>query len=310
MKSQLGLGVLIVFTSVLHGSPAAAAESFEFISEHLPETAMDNRYAGLPLAMRSTSKGRLLFQAGFSSTTSSRLHLSGSQISLGYHFPFRKHSGLEFIGFVDTLAFSGGDVTLPFDVLFTNEISLSLPASADYGRLKGNMVHWGIGAFVDRDMSLPWMGRVHASYGVIAELLRLEDYRIDYRISSGDSTGASGFADYSATYRFLTPMLQLSRSKKYGDWRVTPKMTIALPLPRAGVAGRITGPGFDISGNTAKNGKGKHYGDFSLTLGLVTTYQPWHLSVDLGSLLTQALLEPVIHKGIEKNLILTFSWGF
>jgi hypothetical protein len=40
------------------------------------------------------------------------------------------------------------------------------------------------------------------------------------------------------------------------------------------------------------------------------TYEPWNLTVDLGSTVTQALLEPHIHEGVEHNLMLSAFWTF
>jgi hypothetical protein len=37
------------------------------------------------------------------------------------------------------------------------------------------------------------------------------------------------------------------------------------------------------------------------------TYRPAHLSIDLGTLGTQALLEPRVHLGIDRNIVLSFS---
>jgi hypothetical protein len=35
------------------------------------------------------------------------------------------------------------------------------------------------------------------------------------------------------------------------------------------------------------------------------TYKPCGLTVDLGTLMTQALLEPLIHKGIDRNWVIS-----
>jgi hypothetical protein len=59
---------------------------------------------------------------------------------------------------------------------------------------------------------------------------------------------------------------------------------------------------------TADVGNGKHFGDPSLTLGLDITYRPMHLSVDLGTLLSQAVIEPLVHKGIDSNWVLSVRW--
>lgn len=76
------------------------------------------------------------------------------------------------------------------------------------------------------------------------------------------------------------------------------------------MVGHITGPGFDLRGNTEAAGYGKHIGDPSLTFGLDITYLPAHFTVDVGALLTQRLLEPFINKGIEANWLLSCQWRF
>jgi len=47
-----------------------------------------------------------------------------------------------------------------------------------------------------------------------------------------------------------------------------------------------------------------------VTLGFDVSYRPWNLTVDIGSTVSQALLEPVIHKGIDSNWLISASWNF
>jgi hypothetical protein len=82
-----------------------------------------------------------------------------------------------------------------------------------------------------------------------------------------------------------------------------------MPLPRRGMAGRITGPGFDLAGNTADNGAGKHFGDPAISVGFDVTYRPWNLSVDVGATAAQALLEPIAHRGVTTNWVLDVRWS-
>jgi len=84
----------------------------------------------------------------------------------------------------------------------------------------------------------------------------------------------------------------------------------AWPNPRRGVVGHIMGPGFDLRGDQEQAGAGAHFGDPSITLGFDVTYLPAHLTVDIGTLVTQALVEPVVHKGIETNLVISCLWRF
>ena len=69
------------------------------------------------------------------------------------------------------------------------------------------------------------------------------------------------------------------------------------------------GPGFDLAGNQADNGAGKHFGDPSVTFGFDVTYLPWNLTFDLGTAVSQYLLEPKIHEGVDHDLLLTVRWG-
>jgi hypothetical protein len=116
--------------------------------------------------------------------------------------------------------------------------------------------------------------------------------------------------DYSATYSHMAPFAGIAWPREYGNWAFTPHVQAVVPLPRRGVVGQITGPGYDISGDTDKNRGDTPFGDPSMTIGLDVTYRPWNLTVDVGSAISQALLEPVIHKGIESNWLLSASWNF
>ena len=59
-----------------------------------------------------------------------------------------------------------------------------------------------------------------------------------------------------------------------------------------------------------KAGNGKHFGDISVTIGLDITYKPWALTMDVGSALSQALLERAIHKGVGQNWLLSVDKRF
>ena len=76
------------------------------------------------------------------------------------------------------------------------------------------------------------------------------------------------------------------------------------------VVGHITGPGFDLHGDTEEAGQGKHFGDPWISLGLDVTYLPANLTVDVGTLLTQRLIEPLVHKGIDADWVISFQLRF
>jgi len=294
--------------SVCFDANAMAAESFEYISEHIPEVAMDNRFATIPLHSRRSESGSLMLQTAYSSTRSNNLQLTGGQFAFSYQLAVSRVWSLQLLAFDDEPGFSGGNVNLPMDPLFSRVIPLSLPADARFGDLGGNAIHRGAGIFIARDLEMPSLGSVYSAFGLIWQGLHLRDYRMPYQITTGPDAGTTGISDYSASYVFLTPVVSFDRPVRVDDWDWVPRLTFALPLPRAGVQGRITGPGFDISGDTADIGRGRHYGDFSVTLGLLAFYRPWGMAIDLGAVASQLLLEPFIHKGIEQNWIVSVSW--
>jgi hypothetical protein len=45
-------------------------------------------------------------------------------------------------------------------------------------------------------------------------------------------------------------------------------------------------------------------------VGFDVVYVPAHLTVDLGAMLTQRFLEPLIHEGIETNWLLSVQWQY
>jgi hypothetical protein len=116
--------------------------------------------------------------------------------------------------------------------------------------------------------------------------------------------------DYSHDYGQVTPFAGIEFPRAHGRWTFAPHALLAVPLPRRGIFARMAGPGFDLHGDSAAAGNGKHFGDASLALGVDATYEPWGLTVDLGSTLTQATLERYVHEGIDHNVSLSLGWRF
>jgi len=292
-------------------SVRAEIEDLEFVSEHLGEVAMDNRYAALPVwPSESSAVWQRTAQAGYSQTRTGNIELAGPTLSFALHHEVRE--GLSMTGFVffDDLSFSGRDEHRPLGVQFASDVPLALPADAEFADLQGKARDFGVGIGVSRAIHAGFLERWRWVAGALWQRLDLQDFSTPYVLLSGPSAGATGVIDYSATYDFVCPYGGLSRPITFGHWSIEPRALAVVPLPRQGVKGRITGSGFDLSGDTAEAGNGKHYGDPWLTLGMTVRYVPWNLDVDLGSVVSQALLEPAIHKGIERDLALSFSWQF
>src|SRR5689334_4311106 len=113
---------------------AAAPHSFEYVAEHLPEAAMNNRLATLPLWDTGAAAGggwRTTLQGAAARTQAARLTLDGPMASVGASRPLTDGSSAIVIGFVDALRFSGGNDQRPLDILFGHP-PLALPAEAQF----------------------------------------------------------------------------------------------------------------------------------------------------------------------------------
>jgi hypothetical protein len=305
-------GAALAALLVLLPPTAAAEHSFEFVAEHLPEVAMDNRFATLPLWGGPTPAAdawQFTLQGAVARTSSGAMQLEGPMLSAAARRQLNARWAVQAFGFFDELRFSSSAERRPLDTLFA-EPPLALPAEALFTDLGGTYRNIGAGAASSLQAEGGWLGRREWVVGALYQSVELRDYRATYQVVEGPSSGATGVVDYSATYRHLTPFAGIALPRESGAWRWTAHALFALPLPRRGVQGHITGPGFDLSGDTAGAGNGKHFGDPSLTLGLDVTYKPWGLTVDLGTLMTQALLEPLIHKGIDRNWVISASKQF
>jgi hypothetical protein len=296
---------------LLHSIHAGAAtESIEFVSEHLAEIAMDNRYATLPLWEQTATRWNMTTQAAYSQTRTGGLSVEGPMFAMGVSRRMGENWQLTGLGFLDDLGLSSTVDRRPLEVQFTSGVPLTLPAEAEFTGLTGSARSTGVGFAVKRSGDMRWWHAYEFTAGVLWHRVELRDYSFQFRVLDGPDAGATGELDYSATYTHTVPFFGVAWPRERGDWGLTPHVQIAIPLPRRGVVGHISGPGYDLAGDTSQTGVGTPFGDFSMTMGFDVVYRPWNLTIDLGTLATQAVFEPLIHKGIESNWLLSFSWTY
>jgi hypothetical protein len=299
---------------LLRSHAVPATESIEFVQEHLAEIPMDNRYATLPLWSQSSAEANAYWQFttqfAHAKTKTGELAIDGPMISMGASRLVGADWKITGFAFLDDLNLSSGIDHRPLQVGFARDVPLALPVAAEFTDLSGSARSSGLGFAVRHASDLWLLHSCEWTAGVLWHRVELRDYALDFRILEGPDSGATGVVDYSATYSHIAPFAGIAWPRKYGDWGLTPHVQAVLPLPRRGVAGHITGPGYDISGDTDKNRGETPFGDPSVTLGLDITYRPWNLTVDIGSAVSQALLEPIIHRGIESNWLISTSWTF
>jgi hypothetical protein len=299
------LGISLTVAAAAH-----AKEDIEFVQEHLPEVAMDNRYATLPVWRGAATDSRRVgwtLQAAYGRTTAGNLSIDGPLLSTALHWSIADRWHIDAFVFHDALRLKGNRESRDLQTLFAPDTPIERPVAADFTSLDGTATDAGIGADIGWRCDAGRLGQHRWLIGAMWQRMRLRDYRFDYQLTGGTQAGMTGTIDFDADYTHIVPYVGLELPRAHEVWTTNLHMLFAMPLPRRGVEGHITGPGFDIRGNTADVGNGKHFGDPSLTIGYTFTYLPAHLSIDVGSLLSQALLEPQIHRGIDRNLLLSFS---
>ena len=293
----------------LAATGAALAHSFEFVAEHMPEAAMNNRLATLPLWDDGAAAGtgwQFAVQAGVEQIATGALSVRGPALSVAAWKPVNGRWAVHIHAFRDDLRFAGNNDQRTLDTRVAQP-PLALPAEALFTDLQGRLHNSGAGIAVKTKGDGGWLGGHEWIAGMQLNQLRLSGYRATYRVLEGPSRGATGFVNYSGNYNFAVPFAGLGLVRQIGSWSLNAHALLALPLPRRGVQGRIAGPGFDLSGDTAKAGNGKHVGDVSLTLGLDITFVPWGLTAAVGTFASQPLIEAAVHKGINRNWVISMS---
>ena len=287
-----------------------ANEDIEFVTEHLAEAAMDNRYASLP-AWGADPPGKswnLHAQGAFARISVGGLSLEGPMVSIAIVRQLNTRWSVNAFAFADALQFSGNRDQRPLDPLFSNSIPLGLPAEALFTGLDGSARDAGTGFCIARQQETRVLREHRWIAGLLWQKVALRDYRFEYRLLSGPDEGASGSIDYSADYIHVAPFAGLELLRRRGNWSFSPHALVTFPLPRRGVQGCISGNGFALCGDTAAAGQGKHFGDPAFALGMRIGYDPWRLTFDLGGALAQALIEPLSHEGIAQDWLLSFDW--
>jgi hypothetical protein len=279
---------------------AQAKEDIEFVAEHLPEVAADNRYATLPVWNATTPPDRwsTAVQAAFARTRAGNLQIGGPMFSVAASRAIAPRWTGTVFAFADLLSFSGSQDLRPLQTLFAPDVPIARPVDASFDGLDGRMRHYGAGIAI---------GTRHWIAGVLLKQISLRDYRWNFTILAGDAAGTRGGIDFDADYRDVTPFLGLQTVRERGDWAFSPHALVALPVPRHGFVGHIETAQFDLHGDAADAGIGKHFGDVSVTLGFGVTYRPARLTLDIGTALSQRLLEPHIHKGVDSNWVLSLT---
>ena len=313
MERPLALRAVAVLLAGTASFRAAAVEDISYVTEHLAEVPMDNRFATLPVWSGNAESGRarsFAGQLGFSKTTTGNLEVAGPLFSASADRAVSSRWRLGVFAFYDRLSFSGGNDVRPLQTPFAPATPFARPVLAEFDNLDGSLTDFGAGLDAAIESEAGWLGHYRLVGGILWQRIELRDYRLDYVLLEGDDAGLAGQIDFDANYTHVTPFFGVEFPRAGERCAHSPHVLAAWPNPRYGVVGHITGPGFDLHGDTESAGEGKHFGDPWIAIGFDVTYLPAHLTIDVGALVTQRLLEPVIHKGIDTNWVLSAQWRF
>ena len=304
---------LLLLIACVPAMRAGAVEDIEFVAEHLAEVPMDNRFATLPVwnsggdVVRTWS---FVGQLAYADTATGNLGASGPMLSLGAGRVLNPRWNLGVFAFYDRLNLTGDRDVRPLQTKCSPDTPFARPVMAEFNNLDGWMYDYGAGLRMTLSSEGSLLGAIRWVGGILWQRVELHDYRLDYVLLEGPDAGLSGQLDFDANYTHITPFVGFEIPRDGSRWAMNPHVLAAWPNPRRGVVGHITGPGFDLHGDAEKAGEGAHFGDPSLTIGMDVTYLPAHFSVDVGTLITQRLIEPAVHKGIETNWVLSCQWRF
>lgn len=283
----------------------------DFTVEHLLEVTMDSRFASVPAAAVDYDRGVWTgaMTAGWQSAGSKGLDIEGSLIAGTIGLGFAPGRGIELTGFYDQASFSGTEREHVLRTVWSRDVPLDLPQRAQISNPTGDVSSWGAGVAYVRQLGENARGRRWTwRVGVLYDQLEVKDVQMRYRLVSGAFEGTEGQVDYSAKYSYTTPWAEGEiRWALGGGWEIAPHVSAFYPLPRRGFAGRITGPGFDVAGDSGDLGT-KPMGDPYVGFGVRLDSRRSGLGIDLGATAFQAFAEGLVHEGIETSILVLVSW--
>jgi hypothetical protein len=301
------VGCALVFA--LFGRPAAGSDhDIHFLSEHVPESAMDAHYLSLPWPAGRLERGAWQPSVDFSiaSTSTEFIDIDGPMIAFAAGRGVTRTSGFEVLGFYSNMDVSGSGGLSSLSPSFFHDVPLDLPAEADFTNPRGTLRHFGVGAAYVRER-----GRANHSaqviWGGLLERAELSGFQLDYRLVSGADAGATGLLDHSSSATFISPFVGWQQTRTIGtSWSWSPRALIVHPLPPGDLDARLTGPGFDLA--TPGDGDPLEFGDPFITLSLAFAHLPSGFELDLGGTLFFRAAEHVSHAAVDRAFVVHLAW--
>src|SRR5262245_23505905 len=102
--------IVLSATAAYAALPADGLEDYDYVAEHAPESAMNNRMLSLPWPTAHLFKGRkeIIGQAGYSRIDAGLISLRGPLTSAAFNYAYRRRWAVQGMVFYDRGRFSGG----------------------------------------------------------------------------------------------------------------------------------------------------------------------------------------------------------
>jgi hypothetical protein len=298
---------------VLAMLPAAlvAEERLGFIAEHMIEVQSDARYLALPEIESPGVGDASRFDVGYLGASGGVFSSSALMLGLQHYFAStdQPSQGWMLGGFLDLIRFDGdsGDTTL--DPQFASSFPFPVPLNITVQDISGDALHAGISlSFIKyTSPTLAWQT------GLVLEYYSVNELKVNFTTRDLPAN-FDGFADYAADYHALTPFFSTRYffPQQSENYRFSSRFVAAWPLPRRGFSGEVSGPGFDVSGNTDDAGNGTHIPDPFFGIGFTIEGKSpedkspgWRL--DIGTSLWLYVFEGKTHEGIDPPIFIHFS---
>ncbi len=301
LSSRLfAIAPLAVFTT-----SAFAAESIDYVAEHLLEVPMDARYQAFPQSPEDLSQAETRLQLGYAECGGSRMQNAVPMFSLQYYYPLKGRWSLLLGTFWDKYQISGNRGSAFAEPIYGDVPQLPKSFNVNMTAVTGDGSHYGVSFAVNYH----YRDNLNLQLGLALERLDVDRFRVEFDTVDLENN-FSGTLDYQAAYNIVTPYTALEwqpgfiiRHNIASRFRVL----FALPLPRVGFIGRVSGPDFDVEGDAKAAGYGAHIPDPYLAIGYTLEHKSSGWRVDIAAPLYTRLYEPVAHREIDNPLTVSFS---
>jgi len=298
------VSVTLLVAAMSASTLASASESIDYVAEHLLEAPMDARYQTFPQAPADLSRSETRLQLGYAHVDAGRLQNDVPLLGLQYFYPWQEKWSLLGGVFWDEYQIGGSHGRDEAAPLYGVTPGLPSSFAVDITDISGSASHYGISLAANYRYDQRW----NLQAGVALERLDVHRFRVSFTTVDLQNNFA-GQLNYDGAYNMLTPFCAAEWKPNFASkyFTSTLRTLFAFPLPRVGFKGGISGPDFNVSGDTDAAGHGSHIPDPFLGVGFTLEHKASGVRVDLGAPIYSRIYQPVVHKGIKNPLTLGVS---